>query len=191
MKKSFNLVFISIVFVAYVICSILASFTSLYSVATSSMNLYVILMLAFCFAKSKTLNIVGYAIGGLIGVASLNSIIVLIQGDVFLIILPFFASIALFIPSVIYFVNACLRTLGFIKKNGSQDTQDSKLDLLRLYAELSKDALITEEEFAEIKASVIKGTVKENKEKLTQLRELKKLFDEQVITKEEFISFNK
>ena len=189
--KKFNLIFISIVFVAFVITSILASFNAYYMEIFSSLNFYVVLMVAFCFAKSKVLNVVGYCIGGLIGVVSLNYIIVLAQGDVFLLLLPCFASIALFIPSVVYFVSACLRSLGFIKNSGVQQSQDSKIDLLRLYGELNKDGLITEEEFANVKKSVIVGGVKENKEKLVQLRELKKLFDEQVITKDEFVSFNK
>ncbi len=189
--KKFNLIFISIVFVAFVITSILASFNAYYMEIFSSLNFYVVLMVAFCFAKTKVLNTVGYCIGGLIGVLSLNYIIVLAQGDVFLLLLPCFASIALIIPSIIYFVGASLTVLGFIKNCGTQQTQDSKIELLRLYGEMNKDGLIAEDEFANVKKAVIVGAVKENKEKLAQLKELKKLYDEQVITKEEFVNFNK
>ncbi|MBQ3235212.1 MAG: SHOCT domain-containing protein [Clostridia bacterium] len=191
MKKNFYYITITLGFVLYLVCSILASLSEGYAPFVEGMNLYVILMIAFCFSKNKTLNIVGYSIGGIIIVYSIFALNVLGQGDDFNLLLPYISALVMGAASVVYFVGLCLKFFGFIKKNGCQDTQDSKIDLLRLYAELNKDGLLTDEEFAEIKSSVIKGSIKENKEKLAQIKELKKLFDEQVITKEEFITFNK
>lgn len=204
MKKNFNLSLLVIGFIVYVICSIIARTSQEYYVMLGYakdvlagysviFDIAIIMMLAFCLTKSKTLNYVGYAIGAIIGVFSIEALVCLGETDIneFSLLLPYFGSLVMTFTSVLFFVGLCLKFFGFVKSNQKEQSSDSKIELLRLYAELSKDELISEEDFAIVKSNIISGDLKNSKEKLVELGNLKKLYDEQIITKEEFVTFTK
>ena len=194
MKKSINSIILTIGFIVYIVGVML--FKTSENLASAFFDLtgysiYVILIMAFLFAKSKSLNICGYSISAIAGLDALSVITTAtaIEDFDFTLIIFAFGIIVMMMPAIIYFINCLLNLFGFTKM-GKQSTSDSKIDLLRLYAEINKDGIISDDEFASKKAVVIKGNSKDNKEELEQLKQLKRLYDEQVITKEEFVSFN-
>ena len=194
MKKSINNIILTIGFILYVVGIILYNTSENIGSMYSEFALYsicAILIMAFSFAKSKALNICGYTISTIAGVDALGYIIAAsdVKEPDFTLMIFAFGIIIMMVPAIIYLINSILKSLGFTKI-GSQTTSDSKIALLRLYAEINKDGIISDEEFASKKALVIKGNSKDNKEELEQLTQLKRLYDEQVITKEEFVSFN-
>lgn len=194
MKKSINNIILTIGFIIYIVGVMLCSTSEnneMLPIALATYSLYAILIMAFSFAKSKALNICAYSISAIAGVEALSlitSVSKIENFDAMLIIFTF-GIIVMMIPAVIILINSILNLFGFTKV-GRQTTSDSKIDLLRLYAEINKDGIISDDEFIAKKAIVIKGNLKENKEEFEQLKQLKRLYDEQVITKEEFITFN-
>ena len=193
MKKNVKQIILVIGLLTYLVGTLIASMSEDYGLiaVNSYLALYPILTIAFCFAQSKALNATGYTINAIAGMNALT--IIISAGDVedVTLLLPYIGLIIMFVASFCYLVPAILKFFGFVKAGKSQKTSNEKIELLRLYAELNSNEIITDDEFATIKTNVIKGNVKDNTEKLNQIKELKKLFDEQVITKEEFISFNK
>lgn len=193
MKKNVKQIILVVGLLTYLVGTLIASMSEDYGLiaVNSYLALYPILTIAFCFAQSKALNATGYTINAIAGMNALT--IIISAGDVedVTLLLPYIGLIIMFVASFCYLVPAILKFFGFVKAGKAQKTSNEKIELLRLYAELNSNEIITDDEFATIKTNVIKGNVKDNTEKLNQIKELKKLFDEQVITKEEFISFNK
>ena len=103
-KKSVHLIFITVGFLVYFVGSLLNI-----TATTSITAILPILVIGFCFASSKTLNKVGYAINAIMAI---NAIYILSTAD-----LPIDAIglLIMFIGSLTYFVGAMLRFFGFVK----------------------------------------------------------------------------
>ncbi len=193
MKKNINQIIIVFGLVVFLVGTLIACLSEFYGLIPSStyLSVYPILIIAFSFAKSKTLNYAGYTINAISGLNALAVIITYGEIDDFSLLLPYVGLLIMMLASLVFILGLALNYFGFVKAGKSPESSNNKIELLRLYAELNKDEIITDEEFADVKSSVIKGNLKETVEKLNQIKELKKLFDEQVITKDEFINFNK
>ena len=193
MKKNYKHVILFIGFIVYVLGLLITGMSfgieSIIYFNTVISIIYPILTIAFCVAQTKTLNVLGYAINSIAGVYALT---LLIQGDFEeTAIIMLIGLVIMMCVSICYLTTSILKFFGFVKAGKATASSNEKIELLRLYSELNKNEIITDEEFAEIKTSVIKGNIKDNTVKLNQIKELKKLYDEQVITKDEFITFNK
>ncbi len=145
-----------------------------------------IFAVCFIFSNNKTLNNFGYALSA-INLA--NAFIYFASYDLTIMAV---GLIIMSLASVLYLVEIVFAFFGYVlnKTKGCGACEESSSDFSEVekYSQMLTDGIITEEEYASLKAKIFALGKKKGSSSVEDLKKWKKLFDKNLISSEEFAS---
>ena len=188
MKNKIKKILTFIGFVVGVIAGIISALTSVVSVLTLATMLPAIFAICFIFAKNTTLNKFGYAISA---VSIADGLMALFSYDMGLMIYGI-GLIIMGLASVIYFIQVIFGFFGYglNKTETCEACEEGSSDFSEVekYSQMLADGIITEEEYASLKAKIFAVGKKKGSSSIEDLKKWKKLYDKKLISDEEFAS---
>ena len=187
MKKEVNKILIVIGLLVSILGLILSPFMDMFlvdaTISLISLGLIVLLGGTFVFAKNNIVKNIGY---GLCALSIVQASPFFFYSGTMGLMLYGIGTVVMFVGALLYVIVLTLQYLGFVKTDSCKATETSDILLtLSKYKDLTKENILTEEEFNEIKLSLLSNT--NNKAKsIDDLKKWKKAVDQEVITQDEY-----
>ena len=184
MKKELNQIIMFVGFIVVVVGALISALSEDISATLSFASTYLITIFAvtFIFAKNPVVKNFGYALAGFSGVDGIFAITLGSESTM----VANVGQIIMFVAAILYFILICLKFFGFVKgEKNNTTTHNDAIEILNGYKALMTDKVVTEEEFEQLKKTVLSN----NKDKATSVNDLKKwkkALDQGVITDKEF-----
>ena len=186
MKKFFTQILTLIAFITIMVGMVIVGsdtemgFNTVVLAMIPSIVLLPALATVFVFAKTETLNIAGYVLSTMTAVYGLLTFFTDSTYDIIS-----FGMMLMAVPAIIYAFIKLFALLGFVRAKDVKSNANDVATMLNQYKALEKEAILSAEEFEDLKSKVLKNTNTEATS-VDDLKKWKKLYDQQVITEEEF-----
>lgn len=189
MKRELNQIVIFIGFLAYAVGLIVGALIGDFRFAMLSTSaLTVVLGCFFVFAKNEVLKYIGYGLCVISGTEGLANVIKGYTGTGG--IICYIGQVILLVGVVIVFIRLVLKLFGYEKHKGENNNIDV-IQYLNSLNTLKNDEVITEEEYAQLKAQTLEKANNNKNLTVNDLKQWKKLLDQNIITDEEFSTLKK
>lgn len=195
MKKEINKIFIVLGFIVVlvgVMMSIVMNDTLFFANIIGSVYLAILLAATFVFATNSILKNIGYCLAVLVSIDAVFTLAFVADApkdvDPIGLIVYAIGLLIMTAGAILYYLGIFLALCGFVKANKKMAGSKKSgvlLDQLIHYKEMHQESVLTDEEFADLKKTILENNDRKV-DSIDDLKKWKKLLDQQVITDEEF-----